>query len=115
VHGIVGVSQGHVLVAVGIVVPAFLFALSRGGIGVGWIARACGWPALGGAVMAAIILGLERHLGESGPALLAIGATAMAGYTVCVLPSRNRLLGTEVRRGRRRTSAPARHTQGDTT
>ncbi|WP_127360093.1 oligosaccharide flippase family protein [Actinacidiphila soli] len=114
-NGIVGVSQGHVLVAVGIVVPAFLFALSRGGIGVGWIAGACGWPALGGAVMAAIILGLERHLGESGPALLAIGATAMAGYTVCVLPSRNRLLGTEVRRGRRRTSAPARHTQGDTT
>ncbi|MFD5792088.1 oligosaccharide flippase family protein, partial [Streptomyces diastatochromogenes] len=88
-HGIVGVSQGHVLVAGGMVVPVFLIALSRGGIGVGRIARACAWPFLGGAAMAAIILGLRVPLGDGRLALLAIGTIALAGYTVCVLPTRD--------------------------
>lgn len=92
-NGIVGVSQGHVLVAGGMVVPVFLIALRRGGIGVGRIARACAWPFLGGAVMAAIILGLERPFGDGRLALLALGTIALAGYTVCVLPSRDFLSG----------------------
>lgn len=92
-RGIVGVSQGHVLVAAGIVVPVFLFALSRGGIGVGWIARACAWPFAGGAVMAATLLGLERQFGDSRPALLATASVALAAYAVCVLPSRPFLRG----------------------
>lgn len=92
-NGIVGVSQAHVLVAGGMVVPVFLFALSRGGIGVGRIVRACAWPFLGGAVMAVIIFGLERRLGDGRLALLAIGTIALAAYAVCVLPSRGFLRG----------------------
>ncbi|MFF3859676.1 lipopolysaccharide biosynthesis protein [Streptomyces sp. NPDC002209] len=116
-NGMVGVSQAHVLVAGGMVVPVFLYALSRGGIGVGSIARACAWPFLGGAVMAAIILGLERRFGDGRLALLAIGVIALAGYTLCVLPSRDFLRGVgpgdRHHRGRHRSSAPVRPTQQD--
>ncbi|MEV7391743.1 MULTISPECIES: oligosaccharide flippase family protein [unclassified Streptomyces] len=92
-NGIVGVSQGHVLVAGGLVVPVFLIALHHGGIGIGRIARACAWPFLGGAVMAVVILGMERLLGDGRLALLAIATVALAGYVVCVLPSLDFLRG----------------------
>ncbi|MEV7521441.1 oligosaccharide flippase family protein [Streptomyces sp. NPDC091371] len=116
-NGIVGASQAHVLVAGGLVVPVFLYALSRGGIGVGWIARACAWPFLGGAVMAALILGLEHRFGDGLPALLALGTIALAGYTVCVLPSRGFLRGADagdrLHRGRHRPSAQVPATRQD--
>ncbi|WP_405731328.1 oligosaccharide flippase family protein [Streptomyces sp. NBC_01537] len=92
-HGIVGVSQGHVLVAVGLVVPAFLFALGRAGISLRSIARACAWPFFGGAVMALVILGGRPLVGGGVLALFAAGAVALACYVVCVLPSRGFLLG----------------------
>ncbi|MFD8633228.1 lipopolysaccharide biosynthesis protein [Streptomyces sp. NPDC059533] len=132
-NGIVGASQAHVLVAGGLVVPVFLYALSRGGIGVGWVAKACAWPFLGGAVMTATILGLERLLGDGPLALAATGTIALAGYTLCVLPSRGFLRGTDggdrprgdrprgdgpvgdrPRHGRRRSPAAARPTPQDT-
>ncbi|MEU5891204.1 oligosaccharide flippase family protein [Streptomyces sp. NPDC047461] len=109
-NGIVGASQAHVLVGGGVVVPVFLFALNRGGVGVGLIARACAWPFLGGAVMAAIILGLERPFGDGPLALLALSTIALAGYTLCVLPSRDFLRGVgggdRPQRGRHRSTAP---------
>ncbi|MEZ0090349.1 oligosaccharide flippase family protein [Streptacidiphilus sp. EB129] len=101
-HGIVGVSVGHVLVAGGLVVPVFLVALHRGGISVGSIVRACSWPFLGGAVMAAVILVLQRWIGDSRPALLALGTTGLLGYAVCVLPSRRFLQGRLARHRRSR-------------
>ncbi|MEU2711519.1 oligosaccharide flippase family protein [Streptomyces sp. NPDC007205] len=91
--GIVGVSQGHVLVAVGLVVPAFVYALGRAGIGLGHIARACVWPFLGGAVMTLLVLAAKRLLGDGTPALFVMGTAALACYAVCVLPSRRLLLG----------------------
>ncbi|WNI14419.1 oligosaccharide flippase family protein [Actinacidiphila sp. ITFR-21] len=93
-HGIVGVSQAHILVAAGIVVPFFLIALRGGGIGLRWIARACIWPFLGGAVMVVTILSLERRYGDGRIALFAIGLVALVLYAVCVLPSRTFLRGT---------------------
>ncbi|WP_042403910.1 oligosaccharide flippase family protein [Streptacidiphilus carbonis] len=99
-RGIVGVSQGHVLVAAGLVVPVFLIALHGGGIAVGSIARACSWPFFGGAVMAVFIELLEPQLGDGRIALFVLGTAAMAVYVVCVLPSRRFLLGTRPRRGR---------------
>lgn len=108
-NGIVGASQAHVLVGGGVVVPVFLFALNRGGVGVGLIARACAWPLLGGAVMAAIILGLERPFGDGPLALLALSTIALAGYTLCVLPSRDFLRGVgggRPQRGRHRATVP---------
>jgi len=68
-------------------------------------------------VMAAIILGLEQRFGDGRLALLAIGTIALAGYTVCVLPSRDFLRGVDrgdrPQRGRHRASAPVRPTQQD--
>ncbi|MGW1911448.1 oligosaccharide flippase family protein [Streptomyces sp. NPDC002076] len=91
--GIVGVSQGHVLVATGLVVPAFLYALGRAGIGLAPIARACAWPFFGGAVMTLVVVAAKRLLGDGTPALFGIGAAALACYVVCVLPGRRFLLG----------------------
>ncbi|MEV7442649.1 oligosaccharide flippase family protein [Streptomyces sp. NPDC091204] len=91
--GIVGVAQGHVLVAGAVVVPVFLLALHRGGIRLGTVARACAWPFLGGAVMTAAVLGLERYLGDGVLALLATGTAGTLVYGLCVLPSRSLLRG----------------------
>ncbi|WP_405528152.1 oligosaccharide flippase family protein [Streptomyces avidinii] len=91
--GIVGVAQGHVLVAGAVVVPVFLLALHRGGIRLGTVARACAWPLLGGAVMAAVLLLLERYLGDSVLALLATGAAGTLCYVLCILPGRALLKG----------------------
>ncbi|MFC1411672.1 oligosaccharide flippase family protein [Streptacidiphilus sp. N1-12] len=98
VHGIVGVSEGHVLVAGGLVVPVFVLALRRGGISIGSIVRACSWPFFGGAVMALSILLLEHALGHGKIALVVIGAAAMVVYAVCVLPSLGFLRGTTAAR-----------------
>lgn len=92
-NGIVGVSQGHVLVGACLVVPVFLHALSRAGIGMAPLARACAWPFLGGAVMTLVVLGAKHLLGDGVLALLLIGTAALASYAVCVLPSRRFLLG----------------------
>ncbi|MDH6454677.1 MULTISPECIES: oligosaccharide flippase family protein [unclassified Streptomyces] len=91
--GIVGVAQGHVLVGAALVVPVFLYALARAGIGLAAIARACLWPFLAGAAMILVLLGAKRLLGDGTLALFAVGATALACYVVCVLPSRRFLLG----------------------
>ncbi|MEU3059173.1 oligosaccharide flippase family protein [Streptomyces subrutilus] len=91
--GIVGVAQGHVVVACGIVVPVFLTALHRAGIRLGTVGRACAWPLLGGAAMTLVVLGLARLLGDGVPALLATGAAGLLCYALCVLPSRAFLRG----------------------
>ncbi|MFJ6785336.1 oligosaccharide flippase family protein [Streptomyces yangpuensis] len=91
--GIVGVAQGHVVVAGAVVVPVFLLALHRGGIPLGAVTRACAWPLIGGAVMTAVLLLLERHLGDSVPALLATAAAGTLAYAVCLLPARKTLRG----------------------
>ncbi|MFD6111514.1 oligosaccharide flippase family protein [Streptomyces yangpuensis] len=91
--GIVGVAQGHVVIAGAVVVPVFLLALHRGGIPLGRVARACAWPLLGGAVMTAVLLVLERYLGDSVPALLATAAAGTLAYAVCLLPARTTLRG----------------------
>ncbi|MFE5717118.1 oligosaccharide flippase family protein [Streptomyces erythrochromogenes] len=91
--GIVGVAQGHVVIAGAVVVPVFLLALHRGGIRLGTVARACAWPLLGGVVMAAALLVLERYLGDSVPALLATAAAGTVVYAGCLLPARKTLRG----------------------
>ncbi len=94
-HGIVGVSQGHVLVAGGIVVPVFLWALQRGGISVASIARASSWPFLGGAAMTLCIMVLERPFGHGVVALIVMGVLSLVVYGVCVVPSIGYLRGTD--------------------
>ncbi|MET9570510.1 oligosaccharide flippase family protein [Streptomyces virginiae] len=91
--GITGVAQGHVAVACAVVVPVFLLALHRGGIRLGTLVRACALPLLGGAVMTAVLLLLQRSLGDSVPALLATATAGTLCYAVCLLPARKTLRG----------------------
>jgi PST family polysaccharide transporter len=93
-NGIVGVSEGHVLVAAGLVVPVFLTALHRGGIPFSSVVTACVWPFFGGAVMTAATVGLEQLLGQSVIMLVVIGVLAMGVYAFCILPSLGLLRGT---------------------
>ena len=65
-RGITGVSIGHVAVAALLVGPAFLWALSRAGITVRSIFRACLRPFLGGALMAVVSLAVI-HYARGGP------------------------------------------------
>jgi PST family polysaccharide transporter len=95
-NGIVGVSQAHVLVAVVLVVPVFLYALGRAGIGLAPVARACAWPFLGGAVMTVVLLAAKRLLGDGVLAVGVTGTAALACYVLCVLPSRGFLRGARV-------------------
>ncbi|MFF8263744.1 oligosaccharide flippase family protein [Streptomyces virginiae] len=91
--GITGVAQGHVAVACAVVVPVFLLALHRGGIRLGTLVRACARPLLGGAVMTAVLLLLQRSLGDSVPALLATATAGTLCYAGCLLPARKTLRG----------------------
>jgi O-antigen/teichoic acid export membrane protein len=96
--GITGVSAGHVVVAAALVGPAFLWALSRAGIPVISMAKACLRPALGGALMATVSLLIIHVLGKG---LLGLAAAIIAGiavYAPVVYPMRSLL---------RRTPAPA--------
>jgi PST family polysaccharide transporter len=99
-RGIVGVAEGHVLVAAGVVVPVFTVGLARSGITPRSLARACAWPFAGGAVTAAVAWALHGLLGDGLLALVATGVVAMAVYIVCVLPSGKRLRGIESAHGR---------------
>jgi PST family polysaccharide transporter len=107
-HGIVGVAEGHVLVAAGLVVPVFAVGLAYTGITPRSLARACAWPFLGGAAMATAAWGLRGLLGDGLPAVLATGAAALAVYAVCVLPSRHRLRGIAPPHGRHARLGPVR-------
>ena len=78
-RGITGVAAGHVVVAAVIVGPAFLWALSRAGISVGSMAKACLRPAVGGALMATASLLILQVLGQG---LLGLAAAIIAGFIV---------------------------------
>jgi PST family polysaccharide transporter len=92
-RGITGVSFGHVVVAGLIVGPAFLLALSRAGITVRSIARACLRPFLGGALMAVVSLAVIHYLGEGLTGLAAAVAAALAVYLPVVYPMRKLMRG----------------------
>ncbi len=80
-RGITGVAAGHVVVAAVIVGPAFLWALSRAGIAVGSMAKACLRPAIGGALMATASLLILHVLGQG---LLGLAAAIIGGFIVYV-------------------------------
>ena len=92
-RGITGVSIGHVAVAGLIVGPAFLLALSRAGITVRSIARACLRPFLGGALMAVVSLAVIHYLGEGLTGLVTAIVAALAVYAPVVYPMRKLIRG----------------------
>lgn len=86
--GITGVGAGHVLVAAALVVPASLWTLSRAGITVRSVARACSRPALGGALMAIATLLVIRLAGDGAAGLIGAIAAGAAVYLPVVYPMR---------------------------
>lgn len=99
--GITGVSAGHVLVAAAIVTPASLWTLSRAGITVRSVARACFRPALGGALMAVASLLTSHLVGDGVGGLAAAMAAGAAVYLPVVYPMRELLQRSPERRARR--------------
>jgi PST family polysaccharide transporter len=91
VRGITGVAGGHVVVAAAIVGPAFLWSLSRAGLRIRSVARACLRPFAGGVLMAAVSLAVIRFTGPGWLGLLAAGAAAIAAYLPVVYPLRRLL------------------------
>ena len=87
-RGITGVSIGHVAVAALLVGPAFLWAMSRSGVPVHSIFRACLRPFLGGALMAVVSLAVIHYLGEGLAGLAAAIVAALAVYAPIVYPMR---------------------------
>jgi O-antigen/teichoic acid export membrane protein len=90
-HGIAGVAAGHLVVAVFVVGPAFLWVLTRGVTTIRSIIFACWRPVLGGALMAGVCELSVRYLGGG---WLAIGVGAAAGsavYLPLVYPMRRLL------------------------
>jgi O-antigen/teichoic acid export membrane protein len=89
--GIVGAAAGHVFVAAAVVAPASLWTLSRAGITVRSIARACARPAVGGALMAAASLSVSRLAGPGVAGLVAAIAAGSGVYLLVVYPMRSLL------------------------
>jgi PST family polysaccharide transporter len=87
-RGITGVSFGHVAVAALLVGPAFLWVLSKSGITVRSIFRACLLPFIGGAVMAVVALAVIHYLGDGLTGLAAAIIAALAVYAPIVYPMR---------------------------
>jgi PST family polysaccharide transporter len=105
--GITGASAGHVLVAAAIVIPASLWTLSRAGITVRSMARACFRPALGGALMAVASLLVSRLVGGGVGGLAAAMAAGVAIYLPVVYPMRALLQRSPERLAREGVGDPA--------
>jgi O-antigen/teichoic acid export membrane protein len=88
-HGINGVSAGHVLVAVLVVGPAFLWSLRRIGITVGALLRRCLRPIIGGILMAVVSLAIIHFAGSGIVGLGAAAAAASLVYVPLILPMRH--------------------------
>jgi O-antigen/teichoic acid export membrane protein len=88
-HGINGVSAGHVLVAVLVVGPAFLWSLRRIGITVGALLRRCLRPIIGGILMAVVSLAIIHFAGSGIVGLVAAAAAASVVYVPLILPMRH--------------------------
>ena len=88
-YGINGVSAGHVLVAVLVVGPAFLWSLRRIGITVGALLRRCLRPIIGGILMAVVSLAIIHFAGSGIVGLGAAAAAASLVYVPLILPMRH--------------------------
>jgi O-antigen/teichoic acid export membrane protein len=87
-RGITGVSAGHVLVAVLVVGPAFLWSLHRIGITLRALLARCLRPIIGGILMAVVSLAIIHMTGPGLVGLVAAGAAAGAVYIPLILPMR---------------------------
>jgi PST family polysaccharide transporter len=89
--GIRGTAIAHVVVAAGVVTPAFWFVLGRRGVRLAAAMRACRLPAIGGALVAGSALVVETVVVSPLAQLLLGGLIALAVYVPVVLPMRSLL------------------------
>jgi O-antigen/teichoic acid export membrane protein len=82
-----GVGSAHLLVALGVVVPAYGLALRRAGVDLTELLRQCTRPLLAGVVGGLIAFGVDRWLEAALPALLLGGTLGTLGYLVVVAPA----------------------------
>lgn len=85
--GITGVSAGQLIVAGGVVGPAFVWALSRANISVRAMVRTCLRPLFGGALMAAVSLLVIHFAGDGVAGLCAAVVASGAAYLPVVYPT----------------------------
>ena len=86
-HGITGVSAGHVIVAAGLIGPAFLWAMSRVGISPRTVLMACLRPLVGGTLMAAVSLFVIHVTGDRPLGLVAAAIASSGAYLAVVYPT----------------------------
>lgn len=84
--GIKGVAMAHATIALLIMLPAYAFAVSRTGISIGTLAAPLARPALGCALLIAVILTVRWLTEPSLLQLLLGGALGLAAYTPIVWP-----------------------------
>ena len=92
-YGIVGVGAGQVLVAVGVVGPAYLWGLSRAGVTVRYLCIASALPLIGGALMAVVSLFVIHTVGSGLAGLAAAGIAGLVVYAPVAFPMRVVLRG----------------------
>jgi PST family polysaccharide transporter len=85
--GITGVSAGQLIVAAGLVGPAFVWAISRANISVLTMGRACLRPLIGGVLLAAVSLLVIHVAGEGVAGLGAAIVASCAVYLPVVYPT----------------------------
>ncbi|WP_199442686.1 lipopolysaccharide biosynthesis protein [Umezawaea beigongshangensis] len=90
--GIRGVAAAHVVVALVVIVPAYLLALRPHGLRAGALGAAVARPALGGVVMVVVALAVRRLVDGTVAQLLLGGVLATAAYAAVVFPLRHEAL-----------------------
>lgn len=107
IDGISGVGIGHCVVAGVLVAPAFFIALRSAGVPLADVARTAARPALGGAVVVLVALGIHKFAGNSYLALCLAGLAATVAYALVAVPPAllRRLAG--MVKARRLSEAPA--------
>ncbi|MQY14381.1 Teichuronic acid biosynthesis protein TuaB [Streptomyces sp. RB5] len=80
------VAMGHVVVAGGVVVPAFLFVLHRAGIPARVVAVACARAFFGGAMTAWVVILLHRRMGDGTAEVVMTAAIGVISYGLCTVP-----------------------------
>ncbi|WP_194899851.1 lipopolysaccharide biosynthesis protein [Catenulispora pinisilvae] len=110
-HGLSGVGMGHIIVAAGLIAPAYLVTLRAVGIRPTRILAVTWRPLLGGALIVAVALAVNHVAGNSDLAIAGAGLVALAVYVPVAVPAsamREVWIATRSRlaRGRRSTVSP---------
>ena len=111
-HGISGVGMGHIIIAAGLIAPAYLLTLRAVGIHPARIAAVVWRPVLGGTLMAAVAVAVNHVAGNSDVAIAGASLVAFAVYVAVAVPPSTmrgvvRAVGSRVGNRRRGGAIPA--------